>query len=751
MSRAEVACVQCRRRKIACSKKLPHCTECLVHGRDCCYSRDKRRRVDECTRLSASSISSATSSHQEKPRDCSDPKPSREATTDFAHSATAECTPWRQNLASNTQAPPTPHSVSRLLESSHQDMYGGMIPDAVNDTFWWLATQWQWSLPSESAAQWPVMAETLIDSGPTVDCAHSSASVDLLSTANAPSQGLVNDPMPSLPMQDQTENSEGLYQAYRRCLPEQQCWPKLFAALKKLCQTALGGSQSDTSPFLSLSKLQKQLEEDTHRGAQEQTVLTSQSRAESSPFEHVDLLRRAWTLAALCLANSLTATSPIELPLDLSLELSHAHQRRPTVQLFAVSWAHCRAGLCGDPVEVMQTYRMMVLAFSRCHKGQDLASTCVFLGCRAAATMSMHCAQVIANLGSSLRQQEALNAFWHLVSQGCHFKAWDGRDMPIDMAMVDLPMPDPKSSLEPSLLASSSDATAGQSPRSQLLSSSPVFMTRIWTSVAIGQTIERYYRQGASLLVPCEARLKVAVPLAIGPSKQEQESVEQTTKALDFCASLLQTRDASKTGTREAQLRRFVLMLVRYSRVLLHYPFCRVEMNHRKAAQESTSAIVSIVLGTLLSLGSEDEKDGEPNANASGSRLPEGDDDRNSSEYSSSSSSSRQGSKGSDSRACRRAESGAARPVETRFVKTDRHLLELLAGLSIRALVFTLALLKHAFLCGGSDVASNDDTERQRTDAVLSLRALEQLNQHGVVSASLLRRARKVARRSCGI
>ncbi|KAJ9479283.1 hypothetical protein PHBOTO_002764 [Pseudozyma hubeiensis] len=360
--------------------------------------------------------------------------------------------------------------------------------------------------------------------------------------------------------------------------------------------------------------------------------------------------------------------------------------------------------------------------------------------------MSMHCAQVIANLGSSLQQQEALNAFWHLVSQGCHFKAWDGRDMPIDMAMVDLPMPDPKSSLEPSLLASSSDAVAEQSPRSQLLSSSPVFMTRIWTSVAIGQTVERYYRQGASLLVPCEARLKVAVPLAIGPSKQEQESAEQTAKALDFCASLLQTRDASKAETKEAQLRRFVLMLVRYSRVLLHYPFCRVDMNHRKAAQESTSAIVSTVLGTLPSLGSESEGDDEPNANALGTRLPEGDDDHISSGYSSSSS-----SKSSDSRACRRAGRGVARPVVTRFIKTDRHLLELLAGLSIRALVFTLALLKHAFLCGGSDVASNDDIERQRTDAVLSLRALEQLNQHGVVSASLLRRARKVARRSCGI
>ena len=54
-----------------------------------------------------------------------------------------------------------------------------------------------------------------------------------------------------------------------------------------------------------------------------------------------------------------------------------------------------------------------------------------------------------------------------------------------------------------------------------------------------------------------------------------------------------------------------------------------------KKVLKKPSAIVSTVLGTLLTLGSESEEDGESNANASGSRLPEGDDDQDSSGYSS--------------------------------------------------------------------------------------------------------------------
>ncbi|CDU26473.1 uncharacterized protein SPSC_06667 [Sporisorium scitamineum] len=551
---------------------------------------------------------------------------------------------------------------------------------------------------------------------------------------------------------------------------------KLLKALETLCRTAHGGSETDTSPFLCLSKLQEQLELDTVRaqdalnaakpnstaaeileclGMSAATAATMLPHTSSgsrlsgtglgqtgfSAFSHPDILRRAWTLAAICLADSICASSPIELPPQLSVD--YDHESNATVLLFAVAWDHCRKGLCGDPVEVMQTYRMMALAFSRCHQGQELASASVFLGCRAAATMSIHRAATIASLGTNLRQQQALNAFWHLISQGCHFQAWQGRDMPIDLALVDLPMPDPKVSFRQAADTSpSSHIAAGESPRSQLLSSSPVFMTRICTSVAIGQTIERHYRQGAILLVPCEARLEVAVPMSTKPSHQEQEHVYQTAKALDFCASLLQTREPARTETNESQLTRFVLMLVRYSRVLLHYPFSHVDKDHRKAAQESISAIVSTVLGTLLSLGTEeggesdDDEDSEGNSSGNGGYADV----------------CGSGSTGNRmSRSSWRSKSALTQPDRARFARVDRHLLELLAGLSIRALVFTLALIQHPITPFTSGSALNDDSERQRSDAVLALGALEQLHQHGVVSLSLLRKARKLARQSGGV
>lgn len=781
-----MACIECRRRKIACDKKLPHCTECLVHGRECCYSRDKRRRLDDDgVQPPTHSVNSVSSSYQALPPHSLD-SGSRPVTSGFAHHSGAPSLHSRQGSTSdhshaNLQS--SPKSGSRLsLSSSIPDALGGNIPDAVNDTFWWLASQWQTSLTSDPFSQWPEWTNSFIDPSSTRQDIPTSTSGNALPLSDASNGGAsIQDPAPLFPAaQTRTQASGELYQAYRRCLPERKRWPKLFKALEKLCRTAHSGSETDTSPFLCLSKLQAQLELDTAlaQGASNAADPALSAAAELleglPPSAAIDLplngsstrppdgipnqtdlsssskpdtLRCAWTLSAICLADSMCASSPIELPPHLSMDLDDAPNA--TVLLFSVAWDHCRKALCGDAIEVMQTYRMMSLAFSRCHQGQELASASVFLGCRAAATMSIHRAATIARLGTPLEQQQALNAFWHLVSQGCHYQAWQGRDMPIDLALVDLPMPDPKVGLQHTVAPASpshlADGTAavGQSPRSQLLSSSPVFMTRIWTSVAIGQTIERHYRQGASLLVPCEERLEVATPKATRPSQQEQDHVKQTTKALDFCASLLQTREPASAETKESQLKRFVLMLVRYTRVLLHYPFCRVDRDHRKAAQESISAIVSTVLGTLLGLASDAEDQS---------------DDGGGSEEDCSSNGGFADAHGSVrtrlsmSHGSRRSRSGVAPSDPTRTARVDRHLLELLAGLSVRALVFTMALIKHPVLPIASDFASNgDDSDRQRSDAVLALGALEQLQQHGVVSPSVLRKARRIARRSGGI
>ncbi len=111
--------------------------------------------------------------------------------------------------------------------------------------------------------------------------------------------------------------------------------------------------------------------------------------------------------------------------------------------------------------------------------------------------------------------------------------------MPIDMAMVELPLPDPRLALE--LRSPSACALAsGTHDDVRLLSSSPLFASRIWTSVAIGQTVERYYRQGACLLVPHEAQLEVAEPLMVEPRRQDLDYIAQTVKSarlLRFCTS----------------------------------------------------------------------------------------------------------------------------------------------------------------------------------------------------------------------
>lgn len=339
--------------------------------------------------------------------------------------------------------------------------------------------------------------------------------------------------------------------------------------------------------------------------------------------------------------------------------------------------------------------------------------------------------------------------------------------MPIDLALVELPMPDPKASIQQQAdpVSSSHTAAAAESPRSQFLSSSPVFVTRIWTSVAIGQTIERHYRQGARLLVPCEARLEVATPMTTKPSHQEQDHVKRTAMALDFCGSLLQTREPARADNKESQLKRFVLMLVRYTRVLLHYPFCRVDRDHRKAAQESISATVSTVLGILLSLGAKDDDDEEEDGEEEEEEEDVGN-DLNEANHRSRElrGRGRNGSTRSDAHSSIRPSLPSLRPLSgsrpvsltqpdlARTARVDRHLLELLAGLSLRALVFTLALIKHPVLPVASDSASSaDDSERQRSDALLALGALEQLHQYGVVSPALLRKARKAARLSGGI
>ncbi|KAI3482474.1 hypothetical protein L1887_54897 [Cichorium endivia] len=436
-------------------------------------------------------------------------------------------------------------------------------------------------------------------------------------------------------------------------------------------------------------------------------------------------------------------------PRNLTLE-ELGHKPDATVLLFTVAWEHCRKGYLwrSDPSDADVPHD--VPCFLKMPPGSRARFCLGLSGCRAAATMSIHRAATIAHLGSTLRQQQALNAFWHLVSQGCHFQAWQGRDMPIDLALVELPMPDPKASMQQQAdpLSSWHTAAATESPRSQFLSSSPVFVARIWTSVAIGQTIERHYRQGASLLVPCEARLEVATPMTTKPSHQEEDHVERTGKALDFCASLLQTREPASADHKESQLKRFVLMLMRYTRVLLHYPFCRVDRDHRKAAQESISATVSTALGTLLSLGAKDDDDQEEDEEDEEEEEEGGGNDLNGANYHRRQLRGRcqNGSTRSD------APSSLTQPDLARSARVDRHLLELLAGLSLRALVFTLALIKHPLLPLASDSASSaDDGERQRSDALLALGALEQLHQLGVVSPSLLRKARKAARLGGGI
>ncbi|TKY85618.1 hypothetical protein EX895_005780 [Sporisorium graminicola] len=225
--------------------------------------------------------------------------------------------------------------------------------------------------------------------------------------------------------------------------------------------------------------------------------------------------------------------------------------------------------------------------------------------------------------------------------------------------------------------------------------------------------------------------------MAIKPSHREEEHAKQTAEALDFCASLLQTRGPPRVETKESQLKRFVLMLVRYTRVLLHYPFCRVDKDHRKAVQESVSAIISTVLGTLLSFGAEDEDEDED----------EGEDEDEDEEYDQVEKGDYDGERTVHCNGEFRGSGGLAQPNLARFARVDRHLLELLAGLSVRALVFTLALMKHPIIHAASEPGPNDDdSERQRSDAVLALGALEQLHQLGLVSLDLLRRARKVAR-----
>ncbi|GAC75873.1 hypothetical protein PANT_18c00101 [Moesziomyces antarcticus T-34] len=722
MSRAaDVACVECRRRKVACSKRLPHCTECLVHARECCYSRDKRRRIDDDAQaqLHLHPVSSSSGVNLQS----------------------------KSISSSGTQVPLSSSTIPA-------DPLCGTIPDAINDTFWWLASEWQSSSTCDSLSDWPEWTNTFNQTDSTrqsIPNNATNASIDadsLRLTKGCNGGAHAQDAAAPFPAQGRSEASAELHPAYKRCLPEPSRWPTLLKALERLCRTAHGPSEAETSPFLCLSKLQEQLELDTVLAQDGLASIISQPGLSSSSVQP-DPLRCAWTLAAICLAESILASSPIELPRNLTLE-ELGHKPDATVLLFTVAWEHCRKGLCGDPIQVMQTYRMMSLAFSRCHQGQELASASVFLGCRAAATMSIHRAATIAHLGSTLRQQQALNAFWHLVSQGCHFQAWQGRDMPIDLALVELPMPDPKASMQQQAdpLSSWHTAAATESPRSQFLSSSPVFVARIWTSIAVGQTIERHYRQGASLLVPCEARLEVATPMTTKPSHQEEDHVERTGKALDFCASLLQTREPASADHKESQLKRFVLMLMRYTRVLLHYPFCRVDRDHRKAAQESISATVSTVLGTLLSLGAKDDDDQEEDEEDEEEEEEGGDNDLNGANYHRRQLRGRcqNGSTRSD------APSSLTQPDLARSARVDRHLLELLAGLSLRALVFTLALIKHPLLPLASDSASSaDDGERQRSDALLALGALEQLHQLGVVSAPLLRKARKAARLGGGI
>lgn len=762
-----MACVECRRRKVACSKKLPHCTECLVHARECCYSRDKRRRIDDDAQaqLHLHPVSSTAysmpslSSHHSDSELWAEPQL---VSSGFAQPAQSGSAHSRQgSIISNSSHGVDPRSTSssgsQLPVSSStipEDPLCGTIPDAMNDTFWWLASHWQPSSTCDPSSNWPEWTNTFSQTDSTRqaisnNATHASIDADSLRlTRECYGAARVQDATPPFPAQGRSEASAELLHAYKRCLPKPSRWSTLLKALERLCRSAHGPSEAETSPFLCLSKLQEQLELDTVLAQDGLASALSQPGLSSSSVQP-DPLRCAWTLAAICLAESILASSPIELPRNLTLEQLD-HMPDATILLFTVAWEHCRKGLCGDSIQVMQTYRMMSLAFSRCHQGQELASASVFLGCRAAATMSIHRAATIANLGSTLRQQQALNAFWHLVSQGCHFQAWQGRDMPIDLALVELPMPDPKAGMQQQAdpLSSSHTAAATKSPRSQFLSSSPVFVARIWTSVAIGQTIERHYRQGARLLVPCETRLEVATPMTTKPSHQEEDHVERTGKALDFCASLLQTREPASTDHKEPQLKRFVLMLMRYTRVLLHYPFCRVDRDHRKAAQEGISATVSTVLGTLLSLGAKDDDDQEGDGEEEEEEEEDGGNDLNGANHRSCQlrGSGQNGSTRSD------APSSLTQPDLASSARVDRHLLELLAGLSLRALVFTLALIKHPLLPLASDTASSaDDGERQRSDALLALGALEQLHQLGVVSAPLLRKARKAARLGGGI
>ncbi len=58
--------------------------------------------------------------------------------------------------------------------------------------------------------------------------------------------------------------------------------------------------------------------------------------------------------------------------------------------------------------------------------------------------------------------------------------------------------------------------------------------------------------------------------------------------------------------------------------------------------------------------------------------------------------------------------------------------------LCVRAMIFTLALMEHRPLYSASESGPHDDSDRQRSDAVLALRALEQLHRRGMVTRQVL-------------
>ncbi len=237
-------------------------------------------------------------------------------------------------------------SHDSLLSIPPQTMPPGLaISDTFNDSFWALASDWQASLSADAWMRWPeqvlpsgyVEAQPdLLARGPT--SLNTSAACDaIVSERDDVGQTSTNED--HLPVPDE------LHLAYKRCLPSPDQWSALFKTLEALSETVHGSAVEQFSPFLDRAKLQKQLLQDTGASIDHSVqAACSNSQVAPSPSSEAlkpslrmqsqhqtlhphlstigpDQLRRAWVLAALCLAESCRAATPIELPPRLGSRL----------------------------------------------------------------------------------------------------------------------------------------------------------------------------------------------------------------------------------------------------------------------------------------------------------------------------------------------------------------------------------------------------------------------------------------------